>query len=83
MVFLILSEQGFIEIQQVADKVHDKLWLNKGIVSDDTIAIAQQQQWQIRIFSEVIQSDSENAIVKAIKYLEKKYPNEALEVEYL
>lgn len=83
MIFLILSVEGFSEILSVADKTTDKLWLNKATVSEEHIVTAQTEGWQIQIFSEVINVTSEQAIVKAIKYIEKKWPNEAIDVEYL
>ena len=82
MIFLILSEEGFAEIQEVADKSLAMLWLNKGIINADALELAKEQQWHIYVFSEYINPHSENAIIKAIKYIEKKYPDEAIEVEY-
>ena len=83
MIYLILSEEGYTEIQQVANKADDKLWLNHGLVDDEQVADSLQQGWQVRVFSAAIDVSSEHSIVKAIKYLEKKWPNEDIEVEYL
>ena len=83
MIYLILSEEGFNELLQFADKRQDKLWLNSGIVSDEAVAASIKTGWQLNVFSQSIDANSEQSIVKAIKYLEKKWPDETIEVEFL
>ena len=83
MIFLIFSEYGFNEVLANADDKTDRLWLNKGAVNDEALLLAQNDGWQIQVFSEMINVKSEQAIVKAIKYIEKKWPHEVIEVEYL
>lgn len=83
MIFLILSVDGFQEILSVADKKTDKLWLNKAIVTEDELIAVQDLGWHIHIFSDSINAKSEQSIIKAIKYIEKQWPHDDIEVEYL
>ncbi|NRB40543.1 MAG: hypothetical protein HRU20_19080 [Pseudomonadales bacterium] len=83
MIYLILSGEGFSEILDIADKATDKLWLNNGIVADDAVNAAIEKGWPIKVFADEINAKSEQSIVKALKYIEKKWPNEDIEVEYL
>lgn len=83
MLFLVLSKAGFEELKTAADPQHDHIWLNKDVLCARDIQMLNEQGWHLHVFSEAIHTSNEHSILKAIKYLEKKFPTEEIEVEYL
>lgn len=83
MLFLVLSQAGFDELKSIANPQQDHIWLNKGLFTASDISTYNDQGWNMKEFSETIKIDNEQSIVKAVKYLEKKFPQEDIEVEYL
>lgn len=83
MIYLILTEEGFDEVCSFAAKAQDKLWLNTGLIDQKTLDVRLSEGWAVKVFSTAIDPHSEQSIVKAMKYIEKKFPGEDIEVEYL
>ena len=83
MIYLILSKEGLLDVLQMADKSQDRLWLNTHIIDAKAVESYVDNGWVLRVFSHDIDANSEQSIVKAMKYIEKKWPNDEIEVEYL
>ncbi|NQY26992.1 MAG: hypothetical protein HRT92_07425 [Piscirickettsiaceae bacterium] len=82
-IYLIFSQEGFVEAQEslIADKA--SLWVNQDFLSDEQVAVLTQHNIELNLFIEFVDGSDVKSIDAALKPIEKQTPKAEILVEYL
>ncbi len=82
MIYLIFTQEGFVEAK--SDLLEDKadLWTNADLLSPEQLAELKTQNIKVYFLPEPVNPNNEKAILAALDYVEQQAPKKEILVEY-
>ena len=82
MIFFVLTENGFKEVEQLFQGGNVILWLNKGILESGEINELRKIGMDITNFTYYINPDNKQEVLGALSTISEHHPDQSIWTEY-